>query len=288
VKPSTHWRNVSGFALATALVLLAAAAPLRAHNEPVAAVPADRRPQMLEGVGIEQKLGAQVAADTIFNDETGARVALQNYFSKKPSILVFSYFECPMLCPLVLDGLVRSLKPLSLQVGRDFDVIVVSIDERDGADSAREKKSEYVGRYGRDGSAAGWHFLTGDKHAIETTTQNAGFTYAFDQTAGQFVHASGIFVLTPGGKIARVLYGVDYAPKDVRLALVEAANGRIGTVIDQMLLYCYHYDPATGKYGLVIMNSLRLAGSATVLALVTYIGLMLRRDRRAPRAQPET
>jgi protein SCO1 len=287
VKPLTL-SCLPAWALVIALVLGAAPAPLRAHNEPAAAVPADRKPDILKNVGIEQRLGTQLPAEPIFTDETGARVPLQNYFSKKPSILVFSYFNCPMLCPLVLDGLVRSVKTLSLEVGRDFDVVVVSIDERDGAESARHKKTEYVGRYGRDGSAGGWHFLTGDKHAIETTTRNAGFNYTFDEATGQFVHASGIYVLTPGGKIARVLYGVDYAPRDVRLALVEAGNGEIGTVIDQMLLYCYHYDPMTGKYGLVIMNSLRLAGSATVLALVSYIGLMLRRDRRAPRVEAKS
>jgi protein SCO1/2 len=274
----------------TIAVLLAAAAapPLRAHNEPVAAIPADRRPEILRNIGIEQRLGTQLPAGTTFRDENGARVTLQNYFFKKPSILVFSYFNCPMLCPLVLDGLVRSVKPLSLEVGRDFDVIVVSIDERDGSEGARAKKAETVGRYGRSGSAAGWHFLTGDKEAVETTARSAGFSYAFDQASDQFVHASGIFILTPAGKIARVLYGVDYPPKEVRFALIEASNGEIGTVIDQVLLYCYHYDPATGKYGLIIMNSLRLAGSATVLVLVGTIAFWLWRERRAPRVGAES
>jgi protein SCO1/2 len=274
-----------GFALAFAIV--GVSSPLRAHNEP-ARVAADRRPEILHNVGIEQRLGTELGAGGIFRDESGARVALQDYFVDKPSILVFSYFDCSMLCPLVLDGLVRSVKPLSLEIGRDFEVIVISINERDDVDSARAKKAEYVSRYAREGSGGGWHFLTGDKRAIDSVTRQAGFKYAFDEASQQFVHASAIFVLTPAGKIARVLYGLDYSPKDVRLALVEAANGKIGTVIDQMLLYCYHYDPMTGKYGLVIMNSLRVAGSATVLALLSYIGLMLRRDRRAPRTQAES
>jgi protein SCO1/2 len=269
---------VRGFALAFAILGLSS--PLAAHNEPTPAVPANRRPEILNNVGIDPKPGALLAPDATFRDETGAPVAMRKYFSDKPSLLVFSYFNCPMLCPLVLDGLVRGVKPLSLEVGRDFDVIVVSIDERDTTAAARAKKAEYVGRYGRGSSAAGWHFLTGDPPAIESLTRQAGFKYAFDEASEQFVHASAIFVLTAKGKIARVLYGVDYAPKDVRLALVEAGDGQIGSVVDQIQLYCYHYDPATGKYGLVIMNSLRLAGSATVLALVTFITLMLRRERR--------
>jgi protein SCO1/2 len=287
VKPSRQRKSLLAGPF-TIAVLLAAAAPLRAHNEPAAAIPADRRPEILRNIGIEQRLGTQLPAGTTFRDENGARVTLQNYFSNKPSILVFSYFNCPMLCPLVLEGLVRSVKPLSLEVGRDFDVVVVSIDERDGSEAARAKKAETVGRYGRSGSAAGWHFLTGDKAAIETTARSAGFSYAFDQASDQFVHASGIFILTPAGKIARVLYGVDYPPKDVRFALVEASNGEIGSVIDQVLLYCYHYDPATGKYGLIIMNSFRIAGSATVLAIVGTIAFWLWRERRAPRAEAES
>jgi protein SCO1/2 len=273
-----HWKSGLGFGLALVGILLAAS--VCAHDDPVAAIPADQRPAMLRDVGIEQRLGTELPADTVFHNEAGQPVALRDYLAKRPAILLFSYFSCPMLCPLVLDGLVRAVKPLSLDAGRDFDVIVISIDERDGAGSASAKKTEYVGRYGREGSAGGWHFLTGEKHAIETITRSAGFNYTWDPASEQFVHASGIFVLTPAGKIARVLYGVDYAPKDVRLALVEASNGKIGTVIDQILLYCYHYDPATGKYGLIIMNSLRLAGSATVLALIGTIVFWLRAERR--------
>jgi protein SCO1/2 len=266
--------------LAVLYVVVLGAASAQAHEESAAALPADHRPQMLRDIGIEQKLGAPVSVEAVFRDESGAPITLREYLAARPAIMVFSYFECPMLCPLVLDGLVRSLKPLSLDAGRDFDVIVISIDERDGTDSARAKKADYVARYGREGSAGGWHFLTGDKQAIESVTRSAGFSFRFDQNSNQFVHASGIFVLTAGGRIARVLYGVEYAPKDVRLALVEAADGQIGTVIDQIMLYCFHYDPATGKYGLVIMNSLRVAGSATVLALLGTIGFWLRAERR--------
>jgi protein SCO1/2 len=259
----------------------------RPHNEKVAPIASHNQPEIFKNVGIEQKLGAQLPLSTAFRDHTGASVSLQNYLSGKPALLVFSYLECPMLCPLVLEGLVRSLKPISLDVGRDFDVIVISIDERDSPESAQRKKVEVVSRYSRDRNGAGWHFLTGEKSAIETLTASAGFTYAWDQASQQYVHASGIFVLTPRGEISRVLYGIDYAPRDVRLALVEAAGGAIGSAIDQLLLYCYHYNPLTGKYGFVIMGALRLAGVSTVLAMATFIITMLRRERRSSRPEAE-
>jgi protein SCO1 len=181
----------------------------------------------------------------------------------------------------------RSLKPLSLDVGRDLDMFVISIDERDGPEAARKKQLEIVNRYGRAVSQVGWHFLTGEKSAIEEVTQSAGFTYAWDEASKQYVHASGIFILTPQGEIARVLYGIDYTPREIRLALVEAAGGTIGGAIDQLLLYCYHYNPLTGKYGLAIMTSLRLAGLSTVLAMATFIITMLRRERRGSHPEAE-
>jgi protein SCO1/2 len=254
--------------------------PARSHEEKVAPIAAHNQPEIFKNIGIEQKLGTQLPLKTTFRDQTGASVSLQGYLSEKPAVLVFSYFDCPMLCPLVLEGLVRSLKPLSLDVGRDFDVLVISIDERDGSETAREKQVEIVNRYGRAGSDVGWHFLTGEKSAIEEVTRSAGFTYAWDEASKQYVHASGIFILTPQGEIARVLYGIDYTARDIRLALVEAGNGTIGNAIDQLLLYCYHYNPLTGKYGFVIMGALRLAGVSTVLAMATYIITMLRRERR--------
>lgn len=252
-----------------------------AHEVEPARLSADQQPAILKNIGIEQRLGAQVPAQAEFRDDSGAQVRLQQLFSDRPALLLFTYFNCPMLCPLVLDGVVRSLKPLSLDVARDFDVIVISIDERDSVDAARDKKAEYVGRYGRPGSRVGWHFLTGDKGAIERVTRAVGFNYAYDESRKEYVHASGLFALTRGGKIARVLYGIDYLPRDVRLALVEAAQGKIGTLVDQFLLYCYHYDPMTGKYGWAVMSSLRIAGLATVLAIAAYLTTMLRRERHA-------
>lgn len=284
-KPQAKFAVAATLILAVVMTLEAPA--LWAHDESPARVAADRQPEILKQIGFEQRLGAQLPGDTRFRDESGAAAPLANYFAGKPALLVFSYFDCPMLCPLVIDGMLRSLKPLSLQVGRDFDVVVVSIDERDTAESARQKKIEAVGRYGRGGDLSGWHFLTGERAAIDALTRAAGFKFVYDEASRQYVHAAGIFILTPNGSIARVLYGIDYSPRDLRLALVEASEGRVGSPIDQLLLYCYHYDPMTGKYGLVIMNSLRVAGSATVLALASFIGLMLRRDRRAARPAAE-
>lgn len=259
--------------------LLLAAIPARSHEQG-APLTSEWRPAALKNVKLQPELGAQLPLAARFRDASGKQVPLASYFGRKPSILVFAYFDCPMLCPVVLEGLVRSLKPLSLDVGRDFDVLVISIEERDGPEAAREKKRRYVGLYGRDGSAPGWHFLTADRREIDRVAESAGFRYAYDDATGQYAHASGIFVLTPEGRIARVLYGVDFPSRDLRLALIEASNGEIGTPIDQMLLYCYHYDPATGKYGMVVMNMLRVAGSATALALGGFIVVMLRRDRR--------
>jgi protein SCO1/2 len=271
--------------LGTALAICLAAAFARAHEQPASPVASDWRPPLLKSVRLEGKLGAGMPGPLRFRDESGATVALSHYFSGKPSILVFSYFDCPMLCPVVLEGLARSLKPLALRPGRDFDIIVVSIDERDGAAAAREKKSHAMSLYGRQDTSAGWHFLTGDPDSITQVTQAAGFRYAYDEKSGQYAHAAALYVLTPKGQIARIFYGVDFSSRDLRLALTEASEGRIGTPFDQLLLYCYHYDPSAGKYGVAIMNLLRIAGSATVLALAGFIVVMLRRDRRAGTAK---
>ncbi len=274
------WREFSAAIFALAISHIMAPEPARSHDDKVAPIAEHNQPEIFKNVGIEQKLGTQLPLKTTFRDQTGASVSLQRYLSAKPAVLVFSYFDCPMLCPLVLEGLVRSLKPLSLNAGGDFDVLVISIDERDSPELAQKKRLEIINRYGRAGGEVGWHFLTGEKSAIEEVTRSAGFTYGWDETSKQYVHASGIFILTPQGEISRVLYGIDYTPRDIRLALVEAGDGTIGNAIDQLLLYCYHYNPLTGKYGFVIMGALRLAGLSTVLAMATYIVAMLRRERR--------
>ena len=281
------WREISAALFALVMGHIVAPQAVRPHDDQVAPIASHNQPEIFKNIGIEQKLGTELPLTTIFRDQTGASVSLQDNLSEKPAVLVFSYFDCPMLCPLVLEGLVRSLKPLSLNAGRDFDVFVISIDERDGPETARKKQLEIVNRYGRDGSEVGWHFLTGEKSAIEEVTQSAGFSYGWDEASKQYVHASGIFILTPQGEIARVLYGIDYTPRDIRLALVEAGDGTIGNAIDQLLLYCYHYNPLTGKYGFVIMGALRLAGVSTVLAMATYIITMLRRERRGARPEAE-
>jgi protein SCO1 len=281
------YRGFSAAIFALAITHIVAPQAARAHDDKVAPIASHNQPEIFNNIGIEQKLGTELPLKTIFRDQTGASVSLQDNLSGKAAVLVFSYFDCPMLCPLVLEGLVRSLKPLSLNAGRDFDVFVISIDERDRPETAQKKHLEIVKRYGRSGSEVGWHFLTGEKSAIEGMTQSAGFSYAWDEASKQYVHASGIFVLTPQGKIARVLYGIDYTPRDIRLALVEAGDGTVGSAIDQLLLYCYHYNPLTGKYGFVIMGALRLAGVSTVLAMATFIITMLRRERSGSNPEAE-
>jgi protein SCO1 len=281
------WKGFSAAIFALAMTHIVAPEAARPHDDKVAPIASHNQPEIFKNVGIEQKLGTRLPLETSFRDQTGASVSLQNYLSGKPAVLVFSYLECPMLCPLVLEGLVRSLKPLSLEAGRDFEVIVISIDERDGPESAQKKKAEVTHRYGHDGSGAGWHFLTGEKSAIEEVSQRVGFRYAWDEASKQYVHASGIFILTPQGEIARVLYGIDYTPRDVRRAWVEAGAGTIGSAIDQLLLYCYHYNPLTGKYGFVIISALRLAGVSTVLAMATFVITMLRRERRGSNPEAE-
>jgi protein SCO1/2 len=201
--------------------------------------------------------------------------------------MLITYYNCTMLCPLLLDGLVRSLRPLSFDIGKQFTVLTVSINPKETPSIAASRKELYVQRYGRPGADRGWHFLTGKADAIAALTQPIGFRFVYDKKTDEYAHASGIVIFTPEGKAARYLYGVEFSPRDMRLALIEAASGTIGNPVDQIMLYCFHYDPLTGKYGVVIMNVLRLAGSATVAVLGTFMFVMFRRDRRktAPRGE---
>ncbi len=210
-------------------------------------------------------------------DEVGRAVRLSDYFGKRPVVLALVYYNCPMLCTQVLNGLVSSLKVMSLVPGRDFDVVAVSFDARDKPSDAAAKKNAYLTHYNRPGTDGGWHFLTGDAASIAAVAQAVGFRYRYDADRDQFAHASAITVATPEGRVSRYLYGIEYAPRDLRLALVEASAGKIGTPADQVLLYCFHYDPKTGKYGAVVLNIVRLAGAATVLALAVSVFLMTRR-----------
>ena len=241
--------------------------------------PANLRPPGLKNVGIEQHLDEPIPRNLEFRDETGKAVKLGDYFGDKPVILSLVYYRCPMLCSEVLSGLESSLRVLKFDVGEDFEVLTVSFDPHDTPEIATAKKAEYIRRYKRAGAAEGWHFLTGSQESIDALTRAAGFQYGYDPKSGQFAHTTAIMILTPGGKIAQYYFGVDYAPKDLRLGLVEASQGKIGNVVDELLLYCYHYDPATGKYGAIISRILQLSAAATILILG---GLLLILFRRGP------
>jgi len=243
--------------------------------------PSSQTLETLKTVTIDQRLNEQVPADLTFRDESGRAVRLGDYYGHKPIILNLQYFQCQMLCGEVTNGLVASLKTLKFDVNKEFEVLSVSFDPRETVEMAADKKKSTLQRYHRDGAEAGWHFLTGDQKNVETLTKSVGFSYQFDPKSGQWAHAAAIMLLTPEGKISRYFYGVEFAPKDLRLGLIEASQNKIGTVVDKVLLYCYHYNPETGKYGAVIMNVMRLAGAVTVLILGAFIFIMFRRDAAA-------
>jgi protein SCO1/2 len=236
-------------------------------------------PAPLEGVGFDQRLGADLPRDLHFLDETGRDVELTSLTRGRPALLTLVYYRCPMLCTQVADGLVRGLQPVTLEPGADYDVVFVSIDPTETPDLAAAKKRETVRRFGRAGTAAGWHFLTGDEASIRRLADAVGFRYRFDAHSGQFAHAAGVVVLTPGARIARYLFGIEFKPTDLRLSLVEATGGAIAGPVDAILLYCFCWDPAAGRYGAAVMNLLRLAGGATVLALGGTIFALSRRRR---------
>ena len=255
-----------------ALVLLLSAAPLSARTP-------EAQKKTLDGVGFAQNLGAQAPLELPFRDDAGRAVRFGDLFAGKPVVLALVYYKCPMLCTETLNGLVRAMRALSFDAGKQFNVITVSFDPRETSALAAAKKKLYVERYGRAGAARGWSFLTGDADSIRRLAGAAGFRYAFDAELDQYAHATGLVVLTPRGRISRYLYGVEYAAGDLRLALVEAAAGSIGSPVDQLLLYCYHYDPLTGKYGLLVTRVLRIAGALTIVLLAALvIGLSPRRS----------
>ncbi len=238
-------------------------------------------PAALREVGIDQRLNEQMPLDLTFRDETGNTVMLRDYFGSKPVILTFAYYECPMLCTLVLNGLLKALRVVPMDIGKDFEVVNISFNSRETPQLAAAKKANYVREYGRPGGNRGWHFLVGDEDSIRKATQAAGFRYKYLPDVNQYAHASGIMILTPDGRFSRYFYGIEYSARDIRLGLVEASENKIGTPVDQVLLFCFHYDPVTGKYGLAITFVIQVLGTATVLVLVTFIILMLRRERRA-------
>jgi protein SCO1/2 len=238
--------------------------------------PANLRPPGLKHVGIEQHLNEQIPPSLTFRDESGKPVRLGDFFSRKPLILNLVYYKCPMLCGEVLSGLESALRVLKFDVGNEFDVLTVSFDPKETPEMAAAKKTEFLKRYGRPTAASGWHFLTGPAASIDALTKAAGFQYEYDSKTGQFAHATAIMVLTPDGKIAQYYYGVEFPPKDLRLGLVQASQNKIGTLVDEVLLYCYHYDPDKGKYGPVIIRILKLAAAATILLLGAFLIVMFR------------
>jgi len=239
-------------------------------------------PGALQGVGIDQKLDQQIPLSLTFTDEFGKTVPLSTYFhGKKPVILALVYYRCPMLCTQILTGLESSLKAVSFNPGQDFEIVSLSFDPQDTWQLAAAKKQTYVKRYGRPNTVNGWHFLTGSASNIKTLTDAVGFHYKYDASTDQFAHASGIMILTPDGRLSRYFYGVEYAPRDVRLGLVEASQNKIGSPVDQILLFCYHYDPATGKYGALVMNMVRVAGAGFVLVFGGILWIVIRREKRS-------
>lgn len=242
-------------------------------------VPAASLPMMVQGVGIDQNLNAQIPLELTFKDETGQVVRLGQYFRDKPVVLALVYYECPGLCDLVLNGLSHAMEQISLNVGTDYQVVTVSFNPKESWQLAGAKKANYIEKYQRTGAKEGWHFLTGQQDAIKKLADTVGFHYNWDPVSQQFAHASGIMVLTPEGKIARYFYGIQYKPRDFRLGLVEASANKIGTPADQVLLFCYHYDPTTGKYGMAITQITRVLGTGTVLGLGGFIFIMIRRER---------
>lgn len=265
--------------ISTAILMLLIGSAMALGETPAdrqAGIAASVLPPGLRNVGLDQRLNQQIPLYLEFRDDDGRTVTLSSYFRSKPVILALVYFQCPMLCTQVLNGLVASLRGMSLESGRDFEVIAVSINPAEGPDLARRKKEEYLRRYAK--SSTGWHFFTGSESQIQGLARSVGFRYAWDERSRQFAHATAIMVLTPEGKLSRYFYGIEYAPRDLRLGLVEASQNRIGSPVDQLLLFCYHYDPKTGKYSAAVMNIVRFGGVLTVLVLGLLLALMWRRD----------
>lgn len=264
--------------LLAAAFIIAATAPTAQSHE----LPTDSRPAALRDVAFDQRVNEPMPLDAAFRDETGKTVRLGDYFGARPVILVLVYYRCQSLCPLLLEGVARSLHGITFTAGDQYNLVVMSFDPRDTPGVAAAKKTELIQRYGRTGAGAGWHFLTGEDAAIRQVTDAVGFHYVYDPKIDEFAHAAGLVILTPQGKIFRYMYGIEFSPQVLRLGLVEASGNRLGSPIDQVLLFCYHYDPSAGKYTVIVMNIIRLAGLLTVGAVGTFIVVMGRRDRRRP------
>jgi protein SCO1 len=279
--------NIAERAIVVLVVALACAG--RANAQDLGPAPTDRVgadvppagaiPQLLQDVGLDQKLNTQLPLSLQFKDEEGRTVRLGDYFGKRPVILTLAYYECPMLCTQVLNGVASAIGVLKFSVGQDYDIVTVSFDPRDTPERARAKKATYIRRYNRPRAERGWHFLTGNSHEISALTQAVGFRYAYNASLGQFAHASGIMVATPSGRLSHYFYGIEYWPRDLRLALIEATGSRIGSPVDQVVLYCFHYDPASGKYSLAVMNVVRTAGVLMLVVGAAAIVWMRRHEK---------
>jgi protein SCO1/2 len=245
-----------------------------------AGLPSSSVPGALREIGFDQNLDAPVPLDAIFRDEAGRRLRLGEFFGKRPVVLLFAYYDCPMLCTQVINGLSSALAVLSLEPGKDFEIVTVSFNPRDTPAAAAAKKANYIARYKAPGASAAWHFLTGDQPAIDRLTKAAGFRYTWDEATKQFAHPTGVIVLTPEGRLSRYLFGIEYGPRDLRFAIIDASAGKVGTPVDSLLLYCYHYDPMSGRYGFLVLRALRIAGLVTVVALGSFVLVMVRRDKR--------
>jgi protein SCO1 len=271
-------------AMAPLLLTLASAGPASAQGfyrqtEPTPA--SNDRPDIIKDIDFEQRLDAQLPLEATFRDETGRTVQLHEYFHHdKPIVLALVYYECPMLCTQVLNGMVTSLKVLRATAGRDFDVVAISFNPKETAQLAFDKKRAYTDVYGRPGTEAGFHFLTGDPESIEKVTNAVGFKYKYDPRIQQYAHAAGLTVLTPEGRVSRYFYGIEFAPRDVQFGLMDASKLKIGTLTEKVTFLCYHYDPATGKYGLVVTRLIQAAGLLTIAAMGAFWFVMLRRERR--------
>ena len=272
-------------AVATVMLLCSPAAgdiPPRAPTDRVTTdiPPANRMPELLKEIGLDQRLDEQLPLDTPFKDESGRDVTLRRYFGDRPVVLTLVYYECPMLCTQVLNGLVSALGVLQFSIGKEFDVVTISFDPGETSTLAAAKKAAYIERYNRPGAQQGWHFLTGSAKSIAAVTKTVGFRYAYNPDVDQYAHVSGFMILTPDGRISRYFYGIEYGPRDIRLALIEAGDRKIGSVVDQLFLACFHYDPKTARYSFAIMRVVRGAGIVTVVAIAAGVFIMRRRERR--------
>lgn len=295
MKKSSANRAVSRLKLFAAIIILLSAVGASAqktehYNSPLYApktydpnrTSSNGLPQALQEIGIEQRLGEQLPLDAEFRDENGDAVKLGDYFgNKRPVVLALVYYECPMLCNQVLNGLTGSLKGISFDAGKDFDVVAVSFDarENDKPGLAENKKASYLQRYGRAGSETGWRFLTGTQESIDKLTRATGFKYKWDEQTNQFAHGSAVMVATPDGKLSRYLYGIDYSPKDLKFAMMDSAESKIGNPAEQLFLYCFHYDPSTGRYGLAVLKVVRLGGVLTMLSILAMFFVFWRLNK---------